>query len=62
MKRELTAADREKIIKCIEAGDRIEATSSYISITECGLTQAQNYIRALTNEVEAQKLEKMAKK
>jgi hypothetical protein len=62
MKRELTEADRDKIIKCIEAGDRIEAISSYISITECGLTQAQKFIKALTLEIEAKTLAKEQKK
>jgi hypothetical protein len=41
MKREPTAEEREKIVRTIVAGDRIGATSMYISITECGLTEAQ---------------------
>jgi len=49
MKREPTAEEREKIGRAIAAGDRIEATSIYISITECGLTEAQEFIKALTN-------------
>ena len=40
MKREPTAEEREKIDRAITDGDRIEATSMYISITECGLTDA----------------------
>jgi hypothetical protein len=43
MKREPTAEEREKIGRAIAAGDRIEATSIYISITECGLTEAQEF-------------------
>ena len=40
MKREPTAEEREKIDRAITDGDRIEATSMYISITECGLADA----------------------
>jgi hypothetical protein len=32
MKREPTQEEREKIVRAIAAGDRIRATSSYISI------------------------------
>jgi len=53
MKRDLTPADRERIIQAITAGDRIEATRIYISIAECGLTEAQEFIDALTGEVKA---------
>jgi hypothetical protein len=41
MKREPTQDEREKIVRAIATGDRIGATSTYISITECGLTEAQ---------------------
>ena len=34
----------------------------YISITECGLTEAQNFIKELTTELELGNLEKFAKK
>ena len=47
MKRAPTDQEREKIVRSIAAGDRIEALSVYISITECGLTEAQNFIKAL---------------
>lgn len=50
MKREPTAEEREKIDHAITDGDRIEATSMYISITECGLTEAQHFIKARTVE------------
>jgi hypothetical protein len=43
-------------------GDRIEATSIYISITECGLTEAQEFIKALTTELQAENPEKFVKK
>ena len=49
MMREPTQEEREKIVRAIAAGDRIGATSLYISITECGLTEAQKFIKALTN-------------
>ena len=52
MKREPTAEEREKIVRAIAAGDRIGATSMYISITECGLTEAQKFIKVLTNELQ----------
>jgi hypothetical protein len=51
MKREPTQEEREKIVRAIAAGDRIRATSTYISITECDLTEAQKFIKALTTEL-----------
>jgi hypothetical protein len=62
MKREPTQEEREKIVGAIAAGDRIGATSMYISITECGLTEAQKFIKALTTELELGNPEKFAKK
>jgi hypothetical protein len=61
MKREPTQEERGKIVRAITAGDRIGATSMYISITECGLTEAQNFIKALTTELELGNPEKFAK-
>ena len=58
MKRDLTPADRDRIIHAVAAGDRIEATSIYISIAECGLTEAQKFIHALTEEVKTTHPEK----
>jgi hypothetical protein len=37
--RELTQEERGKIVRAIAAGDRIGATSMYISITQCVLTE-----------------------
>jgi hypothetical protein len=54
MKREPTAEEREKIVRATAAGDRIGATSMYISITECGLTEAQEFIRARTTALQAE--------
>ena len=39
------------ITRAIFAGDRVEATNIYISITECGLTEAQEFIKARTAEL-----------
>jgi len=52
MRREPTEEEREKIVRAIASGDRIGAISMYISITECGLTEAQKFIKALTNELQ----------
>jgi hypothetical protein len=62
MKREPTAEEREKIDRAIAAGDRIGATSMYISITECGLTEAEEFIKARTTELQAENPEKFAQK
>ena len=58
MKRDLTPEDLEKITQAILAGDRIEATNIYISITERGLTEAQAFIKALTFEVRNRRIRK----
>ena len=60
MKREPTEEEREKIVHAIAAGDRIGAISMYISITECGLTEAQKFIKALTTELQLENPEKFA--
>ena len=63
MKRDLTPEDLDKITQAVLAGDRIEATSTYISITEHGLTEAQKFIRTLFAEVESTHQDKpMAKR
>jgi ribosomal protein L7/L12 len=62
MKREPTQEEREKIVRAIAGGDRIRATSMYISITECGLTEAQEFIKTLTTELQLENAEKFAKK
>ena len=49
-------------MRWIAAGDRVEAISFYISITECGLTEAQDYMKALSHEAKAAKLENPASK
>lgn len=62
MKREPTEEEYEKVTEAIFAGDRVEATNIYISITECGLTEAQEFIRRLTAELKESKPEKFARK
>jgi ribosomal protein L7/L12 len=62
MRREPTQEEREKIVRAIAGGDRIRATSMYISITECGLTEAQEFIKTLTTELQLENPEKFAKK
>ena len=62
MKREPTQEEREKIVRAIAAGGRIGATSIDISISECGSTDVQEFIKALTTELQLQNPEKFAKK
>ena len=50
MKRELKPAEREQIVAAIAAGDRVKATSIYLSATEGNLSEAQNFIRTLIEE------------
>jgi hypothetical protein len=50
MKRELKPAEREEIVAAIAAGDRVKATSIYLSATEGNLSEAQNFIRTLMEE------------
>jgi ribosomal protein L7/L12 len=51
MTRELTEKEYAKITEAIFGGDRIEATTICISITQCGLTEAQDFVRAATIEL-----------
>ena len=51
MKREPTEREYEKITEAILGGDRIEAIMIYSSIKQCGLTEAQDFIRSLTAEL-----------
>ena len=53
MKRELKSEEREEIVSAIAAGDRVKATSIYLSATEGNLTDAQNYVKTLTAEAQA---------
>jgi ribosomal protein L7/L12 len=62
MKREPTQEEREKMVRAVAGGDRIRATSMYISITECGLTEAQKFIKTLTTELQAESPERFVQK
>src|SRR5207248_10176975 len=53
MKRELKPEEHEQIVKAIAAGDRVKATSLYLSATEGDLTTAQNFIKTLIVEKQA---------
>ena len=62
MKRDPTAEDIAKIADAIFANDRVEAVSIYISITECGLTEAQDFINQFTAELTASHPENFIRK
>jgi hypothetical protein len=62
MKREPTAEEFEKITEVIFGNDRVEATSMYLSITECGLTEAQAFIGKLTAELRESNAERFSRK
>jgi hypothetical protein len=62
MKREPTEEEYKKIREAIYAADRVEATNIYISITECGLTEAQAFVKALTAELKSTEQEKQTAK
>ena len=50
MKRELKPEEHEEIVAAVAAGDRVKATSIYLSATEGNLTEAQNFIKRLIEE------------
>ncbi len=50
MKRELKPEEHEEIVKAVTAGDRVKATSLYLSATGGDLTTAQNFIKTLILE------------
>jgi DNA-binding GntR family transcriptional regulator len=52
MKRKLKPEQHEEIVRAIAAGDRVKATSIYLSATESNLTEAQNFIKTLIVETE----------
>lgn len=53
MKRDLSPEEHEKIVESVATGDRIGAISVYIAATESGLTEAQEYVKGVTAEVDA---------
>jgi hypothetical protein len=48
MRDELKPDEIDSIVAAIRSGDRIKATSLYISATSKGLTDAQKFVRDLT--------------
>jgi hypothetical protein len=50
MKRELKPEEREEIVAAVAAGDRVKATSIYLSATEGNLSEAQRFIKSLMVE------------
>jgi hypothetical protein len=62
MKREPTEEDLAQIARAIAMDDRIEATSMYITITGCGLTEAQIFIREKTLDMQGKEPEKFVRK
>jgi hypothetical protein len=62
MKREPTEEELETIAQAIFNGDRVEAINLYLSIKECGLTEAQNHIKALTQQFKASHPDKFTDK
>ena len=50
MKRELKPTEREEVVAAVAAGDRVKATSIYLSATEGNLSEAQNFVRTLMEE------------
>ncbi|PYX84897.1 MAG: hypothetical protein DMG68_19300 [Acidobacteria bacterium] len=62
MKRELKPEEHEEIVNAVAAGDRVKATSIYLSATEGNLTEAQNYVKALSVEAESAESQRSSKK
>jgi hypothetical protein len=61
MRDELKPEELEEITAAIRSGDRIKATSLYISATSKGLTDAQQFVRGLTAEVKSEQSAKPEK-
>ena len=61
MKRQLKPEEHEEIVEAIAAGDRVKAKSIYLSATEGNLTEAQNFIKALTVESKERKRKRLSK-
>lgn len=61
MKRELKPEEHEEIVRAIAAGDRVKATSAYLSAIEGNLTEAQNFIKALAAETRVAQSQRSSK-
>ncbi len=55
MKRELNSTEHEAVLHAVMAGDRVKATSIYLSATEGNLTDAQNFVKTLAVEIKDQR-------
>jgi hypothetical protein len=55
MKRELKPSEHEAVLHAVMAGDRVKATSIYLSATEGNLSDAQRFVKTLAVEIKAQR-------
>ena len=55
MKRELKPTEHEAVLHAVMAGDRVKATSIYLSATEGNLTDAQKFVKTLAVEIREQR-------
>ena len=55
MKRELKPTEHEAVLHAVMAGDRVKATSIYLSATEGNLTDAQKFVKTLALEIKDQR-------
>jgi hypothetical protein len=55
MKRELNPTEHQAVLHAVMAGDRVKATSLYLSATEGNLTDAQNFVKTLALEIKGQR-------
>jgi hypothetical protein len=55
MKRELKPTEHEAVLNAVMAGDRVKATSIYLSATEGNLTDAQKFVKRLAVELKEQR-------
>ena len=55
MKRELKPTEHEAVLHAVMAGDRVKATSIYLSATEGNLSDAQKFVKSLAVEVKDQR-------
>jgi hypothetical protein len=55
MKRELKPTEHEAVLNAVMAGDRVKATSIYLSATEGNLTEAQKFVKSLAVEIKEQR-------
>ena len=56
MRKDPSPSDIQKVTEAVRCGDRIGATRLYLSATEAGLTEAQDFVRALGVDNSEEKL------